>query len=85
MKGKPITKVEPLENGVLRVTFDTGNCVTINMKQSFNMFRFGVLQNIDVWRSANTDGGFVRWYKNGLPVVELAYNEIMKMTLGESY
>lgn len=85
MKGKPITKVEPLENGVLRVTFDTGNSVTIDMKQSFDVFRFGALKNTDIWQSADTDGGFVRWYKNGLAVAELAYNEIMKMTLGESY
>lgn len=85
MKGKPITKVEPLENGVLQITFDTGNCVTIDMTQSFDIFRFGALKNKDIWQSADTDGGFVHWYKNGLQVAELAYNEIMKMTLGESY
>lgn len=87
MKGKPITKVEPLENGILRVTFDTGNCVMVDMKPSFDKFRFGALQNPDIWRSADTDGGFVHWYKNGCtaPVAELAYDEIMKITLGESY
>ena len=85
MKNQPITKVEPQENGILRVTFDTGNSVTVNMKPSFSGFRFGVLQQPEVWQSADTDGGFVKWYKNGLPVAELAYDEIMKMTLGESY
>lgn len=85
MKGKPITKVEPLEDSILKVTFDTGNCVIINMKSRLSLFRFGVLQNSDIWKSADTDGSFIHWYKNGLSVVELAYNEIMKMTLGESY
>mgnify|MGYP000852369346 FL=1 len=85
MKGKPVTKVEPLENSILRVTFDTGNCVMIDMKPKLENFRFGALQNPDIWQTADTDGGFVHWYKNGMPVVELAYNEIMKMTLGESY
>jgi hypothetical protein len=85
MKGQPITKVEPQENGILRVIFDTGNYVTVDMKPSFTGFRFGALQNPDIWRSVDTDGGFVHWYKNGMVVAELAYNEIMKMTLGESY
>lgn len=85
MKERPITQVEALENGILRVTFDTGNHVTVDMKPSFIGFRFGALQNPDIWRTADTDGGFVLWYKNGLAVAELAYHEIMKMTLGESY
>lgn len=87
MKGRPITKVKPMENGILQVTFDTGNSVTVNMKPRFIGFRFGVLQQLDIWRSADTDGGFIHWYKSGCstPVAELAYYEIMKMTLGESY
>lgn len=85
MKGQPITKVEPLENGILSVIFDTGNSITVDMKPSFFGYRFGVLKNDDVWKSADTDGSFVHWHKDGLIVAELAYNEIMKMTLGESY
>lgn len=85
MKGQPITKVEPIEDGILSVSFDTGNSVAVDMKPSFGGFRFGVLQNEDVWKSAATDGSFVYWYKDGMAVAELAYNEIMKMILGESY
>lgn len=87
MKGRPITKVEPMENGILQVTFDTGNLVMVDMKPRFTGFRFGALQQSDIWTSADTDGGFVHWYKSGClaPVAELAYDEIMKMTLGESY
>lgn len=83
--GQPITRVETLESGILRVIFDTGNSVILDMKPAFGGFRFGVLQKPEVWQTADTDGSFVHWYKNGMIVVELAYNEIMKMTLGESY
>lgn len=85
MKGQPIESVEPLDDGVLKITFDTGNCVTLDMKPKFKGFRFGVLENPAIWLSVDTDGGFVQWYKNGVPVAELAYNEIMQMILGESY
>lgn len=85
MKGQPIAKVEPMKNGILLVTFDTGNSVVVDMKPSFEGFRFGVLKNQEVWETANTDGGFVHWYKNGMAVAELAYDEIMRMVLGESY
>jgi len=57
MKGRPITRVEPMANGILRVTFDTGNSVTVDMKPPFGGFRFGVLQNPDIWQTADTDGG----------------------------
>lgn len=77
--------VEALEDGVLKVTFDTGSCVTVDMKPKFKSFRFGVLKNPDIWLTANTDGSFVHWSKNGIAVVELAYSEITQMILGESY
>ena len=85
MKGQPIKSVEPLDDGVLKITFDAENCVTLDMKPKFNGFRFGVLENPTIWLSVDTDGGFVHWYKNGVPVAELAYNEITQMILGESY
>jgi len=85
MKGQPIIQVEPMEGGILQVAFDTGNKVMVDMKPGFAGFRFGALADITIWQSADTDGSFVYWYKNGLPIAELAYNEIIKMTLGESY
>ena len=87
MKGRPITKVESLENGILQVTFDTGNLVTVDMKPFFTGFRFGALQHLEIWHSVDTNGVFVHWYKSGcpVPVAVLAHDEIMKMTLGESY
>lgn len=87
MKERPIKKVESLEDGVLRVTFETGNHVIVDMNSQFVGFRFGVLQHPEIWNSADTDGYFVYWYKNGCPapVAELAFDEIMKITFGEFY
>lgn len=85
VRGHPMIRVEPLARGIMQITFDTGNFVVVDMKPCFKGFRFGVLRELEVWESADTDGTFVHWYKNGIAVAELAYDEIMKMTLGESY
>ncbi len=85
MMGRPILKVEPLPDGLIRVLFDTGNSVTVNMKPRFSGARFAVLRKPEIWWSADTDGTFIHWYRDHLAVAELAYDEIMKMTLGESY
>lgn len=85
MKEKPILEVKALEDGVLSVSFGSGNSVTLDMKPKFIFYRFGVLSNPEVFASANTDGNFVRWYKDGLVVAELGFAEIMKMVLGEAY
>ncbi len=85
MKGAPIIEVKTQEDGVLLVRFNSGNWVSLNMKPRFKVFRFGVLSNPDVFASADTDGNFVHWYKNGNLVAELAFEEIMKMVFGEAY
>ena len=85
MMGRPILKVEPLPDGLIRGLFDTGNSVTVNMKPRFSGARFAVLRKPEIWWSADTDGTFIHWYRDHLAVAELAYDEIMKMTLGESY
>jgi hypothetical protein len=85
MKGLPITQVETLPMGILKVDFDTGNYVMLDMTPRFNHFRFSALQRAEVWRSVDTDGAFIHWYRGGMVVAELAYNEIIKMILGDSY
>ncbi len=85
MKGGGIREAKAMENGVLCVIFDTGNAMLLDMKPNFQGFRFGILKNQEVWSTADTDGGFIHWHKDGVIVAELSYNEIMKMTLGESY
>lgn len=85
MKGEPIKQVEARENGILCIIFDTDNSALVDMKPFFQGFRFGILKNPQVWKTADTDGGFVHWYKDGIVVAELSYSEIMKMMLGNSY
>ncbi|HPY64047.1 MAG TPA: hypothetical protein PL100_00405 [Bacillota bacterium] len=85
MKKEPISEVKIQENGVLLVSFDSGNSVTLDMKPRFGSYRFGVLSNPEIFASADTDGSFVRWYKNGMAVAELGFGEIMIMVLGETY
>ncbi len=85
MKGRPIIKVEAMDDGILKVTFDTGNSIIVDMKPNFGGFRFGALKNPEIWQSVDTNGSFVHWHKDGIVIAELAYDEIMKMTLGESY
>lgn len=85
MKGIPITQVEPLENGVIRVSFDTGNVAIVDLSPRFHTYRFGVLQKPEVWRSVDTNGTFIHWYRDGIAVVEMAYDELIRMILGESY
>ena len=85
MNGAPIKEARVKENGILCVVFDTDNSAFLDMKPSFQGFRFGILKNQEVWKTADTDGGFVRWYKDGTIVAELSYSEIMKMMLGSSY
>jgi hypothetical protein len=55
------------------------------MKPKFITYRFGVLSNPEIFTSANTDGYFVRWYRDGMVVAELGFGEIMRMVLGEAY
>jgi len=85
MKGEPISEVKSQKDGVLLVNFDSGNSVTLDMKPKFAAYRFGVLSNPDIFASADTDGKFIRWYKDGMVVAELGFGEIMRMVLGEAY
>ncbi|NLL91004.1 MAG: hypothetical protein GX222_01105 [Ruminococcaceae bacterium] len=85
MRAGPILSVKSQEDGILQVDFCTGNSVTLDMRPRFFCYRFGVLSNPDIFSTANTDGNFVRWYKNNMVVAELGFDEIMKMVLGEAY
>lgn len=85
MKGEPILEVKAQEEGVLQITFNNGNMVSLDMKPKFIAYRFGVLSNPEIFASVDTDGNFIRWHKDGMVVAELGFGEIMKMVLGEAY
>ena len=85
MEGAPILEVKAQEDGVLLLRFDSGNLLSLDMKPKFSTYRFGVLSDSEVFASADTDGYFVYWYKNGMAVAELGSGEIMEMTRREAY
>lgn len=85
MKAMPILEVEAQENGVLLVTFKSGNRVSVDMKPKFNTYRFGVLSDPKIFAGADTDGNFVHWHKDGMVVAELSFGEIIKIVFGEAY
>lgn len=85
LKGGPILGVKALKDGILEISFDSGNRVILDMKPKFISYRFGVLSNPEIFGSVDTDGNFIRWYKNGITVAELGFGEIMKMTIGDAY
>lgn len=74
MRRRFITNVTPLENYVLQVEFVSGSHVMLDMKPYLESVRFCPLKDRKVWRSATTNGLFVRFCD-----VELAHDEILTM------
>ncbi len=85
MEKIPISAVWPMQDGELQIIFETGNTAMVNLQPKFRTARFGPLQDETIWKSAATDGNFVRWYRNGSPVVEIACDELLGMIVGSSY
>ncbi len=69
-----ITEVKPLEDYILQVIFVSGSKVLLDMKPHLDCVRFYPLQDQQVWKSATTNGLFVRFGD-----VELAHDEILTM------
>ena len=85
MKKIPISAVWPLQAGVLQIIFGTGSTAIIDLLSKFQTARFCPLREEEVWQSAETDGQFIRWYRVGLPVVEIACDELLGMIVGKPY
>ncbi len=69
-----ITDVKPRKNYILQVEFVSGSHVLLDMKQHLNSVRFSSLKKPEVWKSATTNGLFVRFGD-----VELSHDEILSM------
>lgn len=72
MQRRYISAVSPLDGHVLQVDFISGSRVLLDMRPFLDRLRFRPLQNWDVWRSATTNGIFVRFGD-----VELSHDEIL--------
>lgn len=74
MYRKYIQTVEPLDDFVLLIDFTSGSRLLLDMKPHLDSIRFRSLRHPEVWKSAETNGVFVRFGS-----VELSHDELMAM------
>ena len=74
MNRKYLTAVTPLPDYVLQVDFVSGSRLLLDMKPYLDKIRFRPLVDPAVWRSAVTNGIFVRFGN-----VELSHDELLTM------
>ena len=74
MNRRYLTAVTPLPNHVLQVDFVSGSRLLLDMKPHLDSIRFRSLKRPEVWKSAETNGVFVRFGS-----VELSHDELMTM------
>lgn len=71
---KYIAAVKPLADYILQVDFISGSRLLLDMKPYLDKLRFRPLADPEVWRSAVTNGIFVRFNN-----VELSHDELLSM------
>ena len=74
MKRKYILAVKAMDGYILQVDFVSGSRLLLDMKPYLDKIRFRSLSNPQVWKSAVTNGIFVRFGN-----VELSHDEILSM------
>ena len=74
MYRKYIAAVQPLSDHVLQVDFVSGSRLLLDMKPYLDKLRFQPLSDPETWRSAVTNGIFVRFGN-----VELSHDELLTM------
>ena len=74
MYRKYIQAVESLDDFVLLIDFTSGSRLLLDMKPHLDSIRFRSLKRPEVWKSAETNGVFVRFGS-----VELSHDELMTM------
>ena len=74
MNRRYLTAVTPLANHVLQVDFVSGSRLLLDMKPYLDKLRFQPLSDPEAWRSAVTNGIFVRFGN-----VELSHDELLTM------
>ena len=70
-----IAAVKPLEGYVLQVDFVSGSRLLLDMRPHLDKLRFRLIADPAVWRSAVTNGIFVRFGE----AVELSHDELLAM------
>lgn len=78
----PVQGVQTLPDGRLRLTLETGSILDVPLAPYFHEARFCPLRDDAVWNDVDTDGRFVHWYRSGMEVVELGWDELIGLALG---
>jgi len=71
---KYILAVKPMDGHILQVDFVSGSRLLLDMNPYLDKIRFRSLSDLQVWRSAVTNGIFVRFGN-----VELSHDELLSM------
>ena len=66
-----IIGVEPKDNWHLEIRLDTGSTLLLNLAPRLHTVRFGRLADERFFRTATTDGTFIRWGAN----IEISLHE----------
>ena len=80
MDRKYIEAVQAMNDYVLQVDFVSGSRLLLDMKPYLDKFRFRSLSDPEVWKSAVTNGIFVRFCD-----VELSHDELLSMAEQEHH
>ena len=74
MQRRYIAAVKPLEEHILQVDFVSGSRMLLDLKPVLRQIRFRPLTRPEIWRTADTNGIFVR-----IGPVELSLDEIFEL------
>ena len=78
LERKYIRAVTPKENYILQLEFVTGSVLQLDLSKRLSGIRLRPPRDPDVWRSAVTNGIYVRWGDT-----ELSYDELLSMASEE--
>lgn len=84
-RGGPVSSVQPLSGGVLRLELTTGSTLEVCLRSEFDKLRFLPLRNPDIWHHVDTDGSVIRWYRDGVKVVEMTWGELLTVAVGSRW
>jgi hypothetical protein len=70
-----IIKVTPMEDYLLEVQLDNGSSVILNLKNRLGTVRFLMIEDIDLFQRASTDGNYIRWGNK----VEISVREVFQL------
>ena len=70
-----IKSVVPKEDYKLEVLLDNGSCITLNLESRLQTVRFGMLADKQFFKTATTDGTYIRWDNK----IEISVNEVFQL------